>query len=447
MILDSVQNWLRNSIFLRVLFIGFVVLLLQIPIAMIDSQIVDRNSTRNNAVYDISNKWGKQQQILGPRLVVPFYEIQTWTNKHGKKETSKKLRHAVFLPESLNITTKVKNEIRYRGIFEVPVYQSTINLTGHFAKLDFSRWGITPDKLYWDRAQLLVSVSDSRAIQKQVVLRWNKQVLNFEPGLGETNTHDAGFHIPNIPLGDNSEDYKFNIAMVLNGSRSLYIAPMAKNTAITISSDWPDPSFQGFKLPNNRNVTAQGFDADWAISHISRNYPQQWLHDKFDYNKFNASLVGVDFITPVDNYRMSERSIKYELLFLILTFVAIWLLEIVYKLRVHLLQYLLLGLGMCLFYLLLLAFSEHISFFWSYIIASTAVVTMTTLYSKVILKTSKRAGLIGTGITLLYIYLYSLLQEQNYSMLSGSIGVFVALAVIMYVTRNIDWYNLSKREE
>ncbi len=447
MIIDSIQNWLRNSIFLRVLFIGFVVLLLQIPIAMINSQIVDRNSTRNNAVYDISNKWGNQQRILGPRLVIPFYEIHKWTNKHGKQETSKKLRHAVFLPESLNIKANVKNEIRYRGIFEVPVYQSSINLTGHFAQPDFSRWGIDPQLINWKHAQLLVNVSDSRAIQKQVVLRWNKQSLNFEPGLGETNTHDAGFHIPTVPLGNHSGDYKFNIAMVLNGSSSLYIAPMAKNTDITISSDWPDPSFQGFKLPNNRNITTQGFDADWAISHISRNYPQQWLHDTFDYNKFSASLVGVDFITPVDNYRMSERSIKYQLLFLVLTFVAIWLLEIVYKLRIHLLQYLLLGLGMCLFFLLLLALSEHISFFWSYIIASTAVVAMTSLYSKAILKTNKRASLIGTGITLLYIYLYSLLQEQNYSMLSGSIGVFVALAIIMYVTRNIDWYNLTRRGE
>ena len=447
MIIDSIQNWLRNSIFLRVLFIGFVILLLQIPIAMISSQISERSYTRNNAVYDISNKWGNQQRILGPRLVVPFYEIHNWTNKHGKKETSKKIRHAVFLPDSLSIKAKVKNEIRYRGIFEVPVYQSSINLTGHFSKPDFTHWGIDPTLIVWNRAQLLVNVSDSSAIQKQVVLRWNTQTLNFEPGLGQTNSQDAGFHIPAIPLGKHSEGYKFNIAMVLNGSSSLYIAPMAKNTDITISSDWPDPSFQGFKLPNKRNVTAQGFDADWAISHISRNYPQQWLHDKFDYGKFSDSLVGVDFITPVDNYRMSERSLKYELLFLILTFIAIWLLEIVYKLRVHLLQYLFLGLGMCLFYLLLLALSEHISFFWSYVIASTAVVSMTSLYSKAILKTNKRASLIGAGITLLYIYLYSLLQEQNYSMLSGSIGVFVALAIIMYVTRNIDWYNLSKRGE
>jgi len=446
MTIDSIQNWLRNSIFLRVLFIGFVMLILQIPISMISSQIYERDGTRLNAINDITSKWGKQQQILGPRLVIPFYEVHTFTNKHGKKESSKKLRHAVFLAETLNMTAKVKNEVRYRGIFEVPVYQSVINLTGHFAKPDFSHWGIDATLIDWKRAQLLVSVNDASAIQKQVVLRWNNDNLYFEPGLGETNANDSGFHVPRIPLND-SKKYKFNIAMVLNGSSSLYFSPMAKNTNLSIHSDWPDPSFQGYKLPNNRVVSAEGFDADWAISHISRNYPQKWLHNQFDYNKFGHSLIGVDFISPIDNYRMSERSIKYVMLFLVLTFVAIWLLEVVYKLRVHLLQYLLLGMGMCLFYLLLLAFSEHLSFFWSYVIASTAVVAMTSMYCKVILKTNKRAALMGTGITLLYIYLYSLLQEQNYSLLSGSIGVFMTLAGVMYVTRNIDWFNLSRRGE
>jgi len=446
MLIDSVQNWLRNSIFLRVLFIGFVMLLLQIPISMISSQIYERDNTRDTAVNNITSKWGQQQTILGPRLVIPFHEIHTFTDEHGKTKSVKKLNYAIFLAEDLNITAKVKNEIRYRGIFEVPVYQSTINLSGHFAKPDFSHWNVDPYLIDWQRAQLVVNVSDSRAIQKQVVLRWNTQSLFFEPGLGDSNLNDSGFHIPHIPL-NKSEEYKFNIAMNLNGSRSLYFAPMAKNSTIEVHSDWPDPSFQGYKLPNNRSVTDQGFDADWSVSHISRNYPQKWLNNAFDYSKLQYSLVGVDFISPVDNYRMSERSLKYVMLFIVLTFVAIWLLEIVYKIRVHLLQYLLLGMGMCLFYLLLLALSEHISFFWSYIIASTAVVAMTTLYSKTILKSNKLASFMGTGITLLYIYLYSLLQEQNYSLLSGSIGVFAALAAVMYATRNIDWYNLSKREE
>ena len=444
--IESIQNWLRNSIFLRVMFIGFVMLLLQIPIAMISGQIYERDRTRIHAINDITSKWGQRQNIIGPRLVVPYYEIQSWKNKHGHLENTRKLQHAVFLPDTLDVTAKIQNETRYRGIFEVPVYQSIVNLQGSFTKPDFSIWGIDPKLIDWDKAQLLVGVSDSRAIQKQVTLRWNKQTLYFEPGLGKTNSNDTGFHIPKISLKD-TKQFKYNIAMSLNGSDSFYIAPMGKNSSFKIHSDWPDPSFQGYKLPNNRKISAQGFDASWSISHISRNYPQQWLDDEFTYAKLTQSLVGVDFVSPVDNYRMTERSIKYAMLFLVLTFVSIWLIEIFYKLRVHLLQYLLLGLGMCLFYLLLLAFSEHISFIWSYVIASSAVIIMTSLYSKAILKSNKRAAWIGSGITILYIYLFSLLEEQNYSMLFGSIGVFLALALIMYITRNIDWYNPSKRGE
>ena len=443
---NSIQNWLRNSIFLRVMFIGFVILLLQIPISMISGQIYERDRTRMDAINDITSKWGRQQKLLGPRLVVPYYEIHSWKNKHGHTEKTKKLHHAIFLPDSLDVTAKIQNETRYRGIFEVPVYQSTINLQGSFSKPDLSLWGIDPSLINWDQSQLLIGVSDPSAIQKQVTLRWNKEIIHFEPGLGKTNSNDTGFHIPRLSLKEDKQ-FKFNIAMVLNGSDGFYLAPLGKNSSFKIQSDWPDPSFQGYKLPNTRKVSADGFEASWAISHISRNYPQQWLDHKFAYAKLNQSLVGVEFVSPVDNYRMTERSLKYAVLFLVLTFVAIWLIEIFYKLRVHLLQYLLIGLGMCLFYLLLLAFSEHISFLWSYVIASSAVVVMTSLYSKAILKSSKRALWIGAGIVVLYLYLLSLLEQQNYSMLFGSIGVFFTLAGVMYITRNIDWYNLGKRSE
>lgn len=444
--INSLQNWLRNSIFLRVMFIGFVMLLLQIPIAMISGQIYERDQTRIDAINDITSKWGRQQTIIGPRLILPFIEIHTWKNKHGHVEKTRKTRYASFLPDTLNVSAKIQNETRYRGIFEVPVYQSNINLQGSFTRPDFSIWGIDPNLIQWDKAQLLVGVSDSSAIQKQVILRWNKNTLHFEPGLGKTNTNDTGFHIPKLSVKQKIP-YKFNIAMALNGSDAFYMAPLGKNSSLKIKSDWPDPSFQGYKLPNTRKITSQGFDASWTISHISRNYPQQWIDDKFNYSKLNQSLVGVDFISPVDNYRMTERSIKYAMLFLVLTFVAIWLIEIFYKLRVHLLQYLFIGLGMSLFYLLLLALSEHISFFWSYVVASSAVIMMISLYAKAILKSSKRAIWIGVGITILYIYLFSLLEEQNYSMLFGSIGVFLTLAGVMYITRNIDWYNPGKRSE
>lgn len=440
---DTIRAWLQSSAFLRVLFIGFVILVLQIPIGMIGSQIDERQMTRNQAFNDITDKWGKQQTLIGPRLVVPYFEINSWKNQSGALEQTKKLRYAVFLPESLDVMADVKNGIRYRGLFEVPVYQMSLVLNGLFTKPSFEQWSVDPQLIQWDKAQLLIGVSDTRAIQKQSRIKWNDRQFKLEPGLGKSDMTTPGFHVPQLDL-TRAESFAFNIPMTLNGSAGIYVAPSAEDTQIAITSNWPDPSFNGYKLPTTRKINAQGFSASWSIAYISRNYPQQWLEHEFDNNQFRQSLVGVDFISPVDNYRMVERSSKYVMLFLLLTFVAVWLIEILARLRIHLLQYLLLGLGMCVFYLLLLALSEHIGFLWAYVSASIAVVLMTTLYCKAVLKTAKRAMLMGAGIGILYVYLFSLLDEQNYSLLFGSLGVFLVLAIVMFVTRNIDWDNLRK---
>lgn len=439
---ETLRNWLQSSALLRVLFIGLVIFVLQIPINMIHGQIYERQATKRTAVTDITSKWGNRQTIIGPRLVIPYYHVNTWTNRDGVVEKTRSRRYATFLPEQLNINASVKNETRYRGLFEVPIYQANIKLAGQFNKPDFSRWGIEPKLVLWKQAELIVGTSDARAIQKQAYLIWGSKKLAFEPGLGKSNSKDTGFH---VALGNTlqKQTINFSINLLLNGSQRLFAAPLGKDSTISINSSWPDPSFQGYKLPTKRKVTKDGFSAEWNISYISRNYPQQWMNHQFDENKFRQSLIGVDFISPVDNYRMIDRSIKYVMLFLILTFAVIWLIEIIAGVRVHLLQYLFIGLGMCLFYLLLLAFSEHIGFAWAYVVASIAVIAMITTYSKAVLKTGKRATVISTGVTTLYIYLYTLLQEQNYALLSGSVGVFIILAGIMYVTRNIDWYNMK----
>lgn len=442
-VLDTLRARLQSSILLRVLFIGFVMLLLQIPIGMISSQIHERQLTRDQAYEDITGKWGRQQSIAGPRLVVPYYEINSWKNPDGVVERVKQIRYAVFLPEALNAEIVVENDSRYRGLFEVPVYQASIALDGTFARPDFAHWGIDAALIVWDKAQLAVGIADAGSIRRQVQLEWNGQFHAFGPGLGKVDPDASGLHVARLDLGQ-GETFDFSISLALNGSAGLYLAPMAEQTELSIQSDWPDPSFNGYRLPNRREIDRSGFSASWSISHISRNYPQQWLDREVSDDRIEASVVGVDFVAPVDNYRMVERSIKYVVLFLLLTFVAVWLIEVTVGVRVHLMQYLLLGLAMCVFYLLLLALSEHIGFVWAYAIASVAVVLKTALYSKAVLKTTKRAALIGGGIAAMYLYLFSLLQEQSYSMLSGAIGVFLVLAAIMYVTRDIDWFTLGK---
>lgn len=442
----SIREWLTHSAFLRVLFISVVILLLQIPISMISGQVSERQVTHKKAIHDVTSKWGYAQNIDGPRLVIPYYEVSTWKNNEGELEQSRTKRFATFLPETLTVKARVDNEVRYRGIFEIPLYKTDVNLQGRFKKPDFSRWGIDPALILWRQAELVMGVSDARGIRKQTYVHWNSHKLAFEPGLGKSSSHLPGFHT-NVGGAFSEETFEYKISLTLNGSQHLYFSPLGKESTIHLESDWPDPSFQGYKLPTQRTVSTSGFNAQWSISSISRGYPQYWLQHHFDMNKFTNSRVGVDFISPVDSYRMTERSIKYVMLFLIFTFVAIWLVEVIARVRVHLLQYLLVGLGMSLFYLLLLAFSEHIGFVWAYIVASIAVVMLIALYSRVVLKSSKRAGLMGVGISALYLYLFTLLQEQNYALLLGSVGIFSMLAGIMYITRNIDWYEAGKKEQ
>jgi len=438
-LLRSIRNWLINSAFLRVLFISFVMLLLQIPIEMINSQVSERNLTRLQAVKDVTSKWGYGQNITGPRLVIPYFQIKTLTKSNGKTEQIRNKLYASFLPESYKFNANIENETRYRGMFEVPLYQTAINIKGHFSKPDFNRWGIDPKLVIWKEAEVILGITDARGIQKQTHVIWNDKTYAFEPGMGKSALNEQGFH---TPLADSfsKDTYNYDIKIVLNGSEQLFVAPIGKTSSIKMTSGWPDPSFQGYILPSKRTITTDGFNAEWEVTSISRQYPQAWLQNKFDYNKIKNSLVGVKFISPIDNYRMTERSIKYVMLFLLFTFAVIWLMEVIANVRVHLLQYLLLGLGLCLFYLLLLAFSEHIGFFAAYVISSLAVITMISSYSLSVLKTGKRAGIVGAGVMALYVYLYSLLQEQNYSLLFGSIGVFIALAAVMYITRNIDWF-------
>jgi len=240
--------------------------------------------------------------------------------------------------------------------------------------------------------------------------------------------------------GDN---FNFSFSMGLNGSVGAFFIPFGRDTEVQISSDWDSPSFQGTWLPTNRTVNSDGFKATWSVPFLSRNFPQKWLPSSSLENVIESSAFGVEMISPVDHYRMSERSVKYHILFLVLTFATLWLFEVLAKIRVHPIQYLLIGAGMCLFYLLELSLAEHLGFVQAYSLASAAVVVMVAFYSAAVLKARKRAVIVGIVVTLLYIYLYILLMIEDYALLAGSIGLFVALAAIMFLTRKVDWYSLT----
>jgi inner membrane protein len=433
--------WLAQSQFARMLLIGFIFVLLQAPIVTIFGLVKEREKTRQEAVDDITAKWYGTQVVIGPVLEIPY--VNRWTEETGAGEKIRRAAtsSAYFLPELLEFSGEIETESRYRGIFEVPVYRMTVAAEGRFAKPDFEGFGVSSDGVHWDRARLYVLISDLRAIQNQAELRWNGQELPFVSGSGGYAETGSGIH---VPLRENmdGEGSEFTFSLDLNGSGGAFFAPLGKETGVSLNSNWGDPSFQGNWLPTSRTVSGDGFEARWSIPSLGRNYPQSWGKGAVSFETLNASRFGVEFLTPVDHYRMAERSLKYEILFLFLTFLLLWLFEILAKVRIHWIQYLLVGGALCLFYLLELSLSEHIGFVTSYVLASAAVVGLIGSYSVAVLGRRSRAAVLGVAVALLYAYLFVLLNNQDYALLVGAIGLFATLAAVMYLTRRIDWYNL-----
>lgn len=439
---NPLPSFYERSNIIRIVMLAFIALLLQIPIGTIEHTIAQRSTTKDEAVAEVTQKWGQAQTLIGPMLIVPYNYISADPN-NPKAAATVVRRQATFLPAHLHVKGQLATETRSRGIFDVPVYQGNIVVEGDFQQPDLSAWQVPPEQILWNEVKLVVGLSDARAIQEQVTMRWDDQPFELQAGTDRGAIVDSGFHVL-VPGKSNRAIHTFAIPLRVNGSTSFFVAPLGKDSRIALNSDWRDPSFQGNWLPRTRNITDAGFSAEWTIPSLGRNFPQQWAYDESFMQMVRNSVVGVSFVHAVDPYRMSDRSVKYQILFLVLTFAAIWLFEILANLKVHPMQYLFIGMALCLFYLLELSLSEHVGFIWAYCIASAAVVLMVLAYARVVLRARSRAALLGGGLALLYGYLFTLLQEQSYSLLAGSIGLFMALGAVMYLTRNIDWFGIAR---
>lgn len=242
-----------------------------------------------------------------------------------------------------------------------------------------------------------------------------------------------------------TEPVRFSFPLALNGSVSLHTVPFGETTVVELQADHGSPSFQGNWLPTDRTITDDSFTAKWTIPFLGRSYPQSWVSGTQGRSLIAGSQFGVALVNPVDHYRMTSRSVKYAALFIVLTFATVWLIEVLAGMRVHSIQYLLIGAALCLFYLLELSLSEHVGFTLAYIIASVAVIGMVATYSVVVLRRLSRALVVGAGVALLYAYLYLLLMNEDYALLIGSVGLFAILGGIMYATRNVNWHAVATR--
>lgn len=432
---------LKNNIYFKIGTIVIIGLLLLIPTSMIEGLIFERESTQRNAIDEVSSKWGKEQTVSGPFISIPYYRyVKEFSRKDSTEKVVQIKEYIHILPTELNIDGVLNPERRYRGIYEIVVYNSKVNISGRFADLNFSALDIPLKNIQFEKAHLTIGINDLRGIEEQVNLNWNKSQFSFNPGVVSNDVVESGI---NAIVDINSQDsavYDFSFNLDLKGSQLLYFTPVGKITDINISSSWQNPSFNGAFLPDSRTVADSGFAANWNVLHLNRNYPQIWTGDSHSIEK---SAFGIDLLLPVDNYQKSYRSIRYAILFIGFTFLVFFFIEVLNKVFIHPIQYILVGIALVVFYTLLLSLSEHMKFNLAFILSALATLLLIAGYIKAILKSSKLTYLISGILFVLYSFIFVIIQLQDFALLIGSIGIFIILGLVMYYSRKIDWYNLN----
>jgi inner membrane protein len=308
------------------------------------------------------------------------------------------------------------------------------------------------EEIFLNQAEFVISLSSQKGIRKINKSEWNNRELFFLPGNRGHSLFERGYSKTSSGMYAALPDFEnkqsaFNVSIEIQGGAYIRTLPMGQDTHVTISSDWPSPSFQGAFLPGTSTVTDTDFQADWDISYLSRDIPLFWKESLGqDSLTFTDSLFGVNFFRTIDTYALNTRAVKYAILFLIVPFLTLFLLEIFAKRRIHPVPYLLAGIGNAVFYLLLLSLSEQMPFYTAYLTAAAAVTVMMTLYSRALLPSWNKSWYMGLVVGVSYVLLYAVLNAESYALLIGSIGTFVIVALVMFLTRKLDWYGEDQGE-
>lgn len=431
----------KNSIVSRIFMIGFLILIMLIPFAMILSLIDEREMRRDMVVEEINSSWALGQTIAGPVLKIPYKVFRETTHiVDGKEEKTlrEEVKTASFLPDILTVTGEIHPEIRYRGIYTSIVYTADLDIRGEFVFPDFGPWKVPEDNIIWDEAIVSFGMTDMRGINKNIEILWNDTTLVPKPGTGNENVLLRGISSKVSIDAHKKQKSRFSMRLNIRGSKSINFIPLGRKTDVRLSAKWSSPSFRGAFLPKSREIDEKGFRAEWEVFEYNRSFPQQWREYKWD---IYSSGFGLELFDPVDEYQKTTRSAKYAILFLSLTFLAFFLLiELWNKKKIHLIQYLLVGFALCMFYLLLISLSEHMSFDIAYLISSLSIVALTTFYTRGVSGRGSLASFMGLVVAGLYGFLYVMLRLEDYSLLMGSLGLFIILAAVMIFTRKIDWY-------
>ena len=430
----------RGARRLRWLMLGFLLLLMQWPLSQIDGLVRQREQRRSEASAEVMRQFGLAQTVIGPILTVPY---RLWTveerERAGKTEQVRRWHrgYAHFLPAELGVTASVVPEIRRRSLFEIPVYTAALQLAGRFDPPDLRAWEVAPEDILWQEARLSFEITDRRALIAPVQMTLAKDNPAFEVGTPEGAAIPRSLQARLSPTVARAGG-AFEMQVRLRGSERLAIAPMGGRTELVMKSPWPHPSFDGAYLPARRTVTGQGFEASWSVLRFGRDFGQQWTQSTLDETVVKASAFGVSFKNPGDLYAEVARSTRYGVLFLVMTFLVLYLWELLRQKPVHPLQYLLIGCALSLFYLLELALAEHLGFATAYATAAGAIVALVALYARAIFADTYNATSLAAMLVALYSFLFVTLRSEDHALLTGAVGLLVLLGCVMYVTRRLN---------
>lgn len=421
-----------NKIMYKGIITGLLILVMMIPAFFINNLVQERKQRQREIVEEVSSKWGSDQTISGFYLSVPYDQA----DKDEKGNPILIKRELIIFPESQDVSSELIPEIRPRSIYKVLLYRSKINFKGQY-KIVLPK-DIDPTMINWANSSVCLGLTDIKGIEEKVVFNFNGQDLELSPGLPSSSLCKTGlFAGVNLEPFVGGTAFSFNSDLMIRGSEKLHFLPLAGNSRFAIQSVWNSPSFDGNYLPGTRVVNDSGFKGGWSFNKANLPFGTTLKEVGFEPEKFS---FGVTMVQPSDQYAKTERSVKYAILFIGLTFSLFFIIELLQKNPVHPVQYVLIGIALVIFYSLLLSISEFIAFDFAYLVAAGATILLITLYAKSHFRSWKTGSVFGLVLAVLYGFTFILVRLEDTALLIGSIGLFIILALAMYASRKINWY-------
>ena len=426
-----------RSMGLKLLLVSALALLMTIPSLFVNGLVEERTKRAKEVIQEISSRAGGSQTFLGPSLSIPYSMASPY------KGASPTPGVYVVFPAKGDASIKVRSEERHRSLFKAPVYEANLKFDATFDLTGVPAAAPAGAELDWTRATIVIGVSDVRGALADGTLTANGKTVAFLPA------EDPGEPNPRLPLayfGVRTSELTqpnaiFNVTanMSFSGAQRLAVLAYGKSTHLTVEGDWPGPGFDGGFLPVKRTVSAQGFTAEWSVPFMARGIAAEGTNS--EVSALDSTAMGISFIEMADPYQSVSRALKYALLFIGLLFLSYFVFEATAGKRVHPAQYVLVGIAHMIFYLLLLSLAERVGFDWGFFVAAGATVILLSSNAEWIFA-SRGQGLRALLVfSLLYVFIYLLLRLEDDALLVGAMASFLAVAAVMYFTRNIDWYS------